>query len=66
MFGKGKSKKSNNDRFVLAQGRAAGNIKYTSFAGSKGGKGGSSGKESKGTYKPRTLKVGSNSGFDAE
>lgn len=61
MFGKGKSKKSSNDRFVIAAGRSAGNLK---FPGSKGGKGGSSGKESKGTYKPRTLKVGKVSGFD--
>ena len=63
MFGK-KSRMSTNDRAVMAAGRANGNLPR--FGGSKGGKGGSKGKETPDPFKPRTLKVGKNSGFDAE
>ena len=61
MFGK-KSKMSSNDRFVMSAGKKAGNV----FGGSKGGKGGTKGKETPDPYKPRTLKVGKNSGFSSE
>jgi hypothetical protein len=57
MFGK-KSKMSSNDKFVMSQGRKAGN-----FGNTHGGKGGSKGKETPDPYKSRTLTVGKNSGF---
>lgn len=70
MFGKGKSKMSANDRFVVNAGKAAGNLAIGKqgerFAGSKGGKGGTSGKETPNPYEPRTLKVGKNSRFSSE
>lgn len=72
MFGRGKSKMSTNDRAVMAMGRANGNLKAAKAFGtseegeSRGGKGGAKGKETKGTYKPRTLRVGKNSGFSVE
>ena len=65
----GKSKKSSNDKFVMAAGRANGNLKGakpfgTSSQGeSRGTKGGAKGKDSPDPYKPRTLTVGRNSGF---
>ena len=60
MFGK-KSKMSSNDKFVMAKGREAGNVfgKHSGPAGKKG-------KETPDPYKPRTLKVGKNSGFSVE
>lgn len=60
MFGK-KSKMSSNDHFVMAKGKEAGN-----FGNTKGGKGGSKGKETPDPFKPRTLKVGKNSGFSSQ
>jgi hypothetical protein len=68
MFGK-KSKMSTNDRAVMAMGRANGNLKGASAFGtsskgeSRGTKGGARGKDSPDPFKPRTLKVGKNSGF---
>lgn len=61
MFGKGKSKKSANDRFVMSKGKEAGN-----FGNTHGGKGGERGKETPDPYVPRTLKVGKNSRFSSE
>jgi hypothetical protein len=67
MFGK-KSKMSANDRFVTQMGRAQGNLKASKPFGatSEGvsrGPAGKKGKETPDPYKPRTLKVGKNSGF---
>ena len=58
MFGKGKSKMNSTDKFVMAAGKKAGN-----FGNTHGGKGGAKGKETPNPFKPRTLKVGPNSGF---
>lgn len=67
MFGK-KSRMSSNDRFVMGAGRANGNLKAakafgTSSEGVSRGPAGKKGKETPDPYKPRTLKVGKNSGF---
>lgn len=59
----GKSKKSSADRFVMRKGREAGNFGTSGPGVSKGSKGGTKGKETPDPYKPRTLKVGRNSGF---
>lgn len=64
MFGKGSKKMSNTDKFIMAKGRAAGNV--ANFGNNKGGKGGEKGKDSPAPFKPRTLRVGKNSGFSVE
>ena len=61
MFGKGKSKMSANDKFVMAKGKQAGN-----FGNTHGGKGGAKGKDGPDPFAARTLKVGKNSRFSAE
>ena len=61
MFGKGKSKMSANDKFVMAKGKQAGN-----FGNARGGKGGAEGKVTPDPFTPRTLKVGKNSRFSAQ
>ena len=61
MFGKGKAKMSGTSKFVMSQGKKAGN-----FGNYKGSKGEAKGKDGPNPYKPRTLKVGKNSGFDDE
>lgn len=58
MFGKPKKRMSSSDKFVMSQGKKAGN--FGNYSGSKGG---SKGKETPDPYKPRTLTVGKNSGF---
>ena len=58
MFGKGKSKMSGTDKFVMSKGKQAGN-----FGNTTGGKGGAKGKAGPDPFKPRTLTVGKNSGF---
>lgn len=58
MFGKGKSKMSSTDKFVMSKGKQAGN-----FGNTHGGKGGAKGKATPDPFVPRTLKVGKNSGF---
>lgn len=63
MFGKGKSKMSSTDKFVMSKGKQAGNFGTTSSGVSRGGKGGEKGKETPDPFKPRTLTVGRNSGF---
>ena len=65
MFGK-KSKMSSNDRFVMSKGKQAGNFGTTSSGVSRGSKGTGKGKATPDPYKPRTLKVGKNSGFSSE
>lgn len=66
MFGKGK-KMSNNDRAVMAAGRANGNLpKAPKPHGISRGPAGPAGKETPLPYKPRTLKVGKNSRFSVE
>lgn len=62
----GKSKKSSNDRFVMAAGRAAGNLKGVKPFGNKRGPAGDSGKATPDPFSPRTLKVGKNSRFSAQ
>lgn len=66
MFGK-KSRMSNNDRAVMAMGRANGNLKSKAFGttseGVSRGPAGKKGKEGPDPFKARTLTVGRNSGF---
>ncbi len=59
MFGKGKSKMSSADKFVMSKGKQAGNFGNHSSGNSTK----KSGKETPDPFKPRTLKVGPNSGF---
>ena len=61
MFGKGKSKMSGTDKFVMSKGKQAGN-----FGNTRGGKGSDSGKATPNPIKPRTLTVGKNSRFSAQ
>ena len=61
MFGKGKSKMSANDKFVMGKGKQAGN-----FGNTHGGKGGEKGKAGPDPIKPRTLTVGKNSRYSAQ
>lgn len=61
MFGKGKSKMSGTDKFVMAKGKKAGN-----FGNSRSGKGSDAGKATPDPYKSRTLTVGKNSRFSSE
>ena len=69
MFGK-KSKMSTNDRAVMAMGRANGNLvsgkEGKTYGNTRGPDNRKRGKETPDPYKPRTLKVGKNSGFSVE
>ena len=61
----GKKKMSGNDKFVMSKGKQAGNF-GTSGSGVSRGPAGKSGKETPDPFKPRTLKVGKNSGFSSQ
>lgn len=58
MFGKGKSKMSGNDRFVMAAGRKVGNLKGTNVGNTKGGKGGEKGKAGPNPFRSKDVSLG--------